>query len=162
MTKRIKTDPLYIRNIAGLALLSITYLSSVSAIAIEQPIGRLFSTPKERAALDQARQTNSKNKVETSTPAEEKLGDQITLDGFVKKNNGKTTVWINQVPQHGQENPQGITILQSSRGAHAVSMQLPSGKSVDLRAGQTFDASNGKVTDVYDGNTSTAAKIQVK
>lgn len=162
MIGHVNPRPLCRHTFAAGVLLIVACLSSVSATAIEQPIGRLFSTPRERAALDQARQSNSKTQFEPNTPAGEKLGDQITLDGFVKKNNGKTTVWINQVPQHGQENPQGITILQSGRGSHAVSMQLPSGKSVNLRAGQTFDASNGKVMDVYDGSTSTATKIWVK
>ncbi|HEY8100792.1 MAG TPA: hypothetical protein VIF82_08545 [Burkholderiaceae bacterium] len=143
-------------------LLVVSSMYFAQAIAAEQPIGRLFSTPKERAELDKARQSNSKNRIESSTPITNQIGDQIMLDGFVKKNNGKTTVWVNQVPQHGHENPQGITIVQSDRNPSTVSIQLPSGKSVYLKAGQTFNASSGKIIDVYDDANAAATKAPAK
>jgi hypothetical protein len=130
-------------------------LHSLHAVATDQDqIGRLFTTPHERVALDQARQSTSKSIVEANSPVEEKISDQITLDGFVRKNNGKTTVWVNQIPQTGHDNAQGITIVQSGHGPSAISMQLPSGKSIRLKAGQTFDKTNGKVIDVYDNTHS--------
>jgi hypothetical protein len=131
-------------------LLIFVSVSSMLAEANEQPIGRLFTSQRERATLDQDRQTGSKSRIDSNTQSPDQIGDQVTLDGFVKKNNGKTTVWINQVPQHWRESPQGITIVQSDRHSTAISMQLPSGKNVNLKAGQKFDATNGKVTDVYD------------
>ncbi|MGZ5790358.1 MAG: hypothetical protein ACXWJF_12990 [Burkholderiaceae bacterium] len=137
-------------------------LPALSAMANEQPIGRLFSSQRDRAALDQARQTGSKNRIDTNVPLNDQIGDQVTLDGFVRKNNGKTTVWINQVPQHGRENSQGITILQSSHRSSVVSIQLPSGKSIDLKPGQTFDATNGKVNDVYSDQLKPANKESAK
>ncbi|MGZ3237676.1 MAG: hypothetical protein ACXU8A_09910 [Burkholderiaceae bacterium] len=152
----------YIRILIRFSLLIVSSMYFAQAIAVEQPIGRLFSTPKERAELDQARQSNSKNRVESSTPVANQLGDQIMLDGFVKKNNGKTTVWVNQVPQHGHENPQGITIVQSGHNPSTISMQLPSGKSVYLKAGQTFNATSGKVIDVYDDANPAATKGPAK
>jgi len=145
-----------------LLLLSMSSLLLIPAYAVEQPIGRLFSSPRERATLDQIRQQSSRDRVGVTVPVEEQLSNQVMLDGFVKKNNGKTTVWINQVPQHGQESPQGITILQSGRNAPVVSMRLPSGKNVNLRAGQTFDATNGKVTDVYDNVAKPVGKEPAK
>jgi hypothetical protein len=144
--------------VRGSVLLAMA-LHSLQTAAMEQDqIGRLFTTPRERAALDQARQSNSKTVAEANSPVEEKLGDQITLDGFVRKNNGKTTVWVNQVPQTGHENAQGITIIQSGHSPSAISMQLPSGKSIRLKAGQTFDTTNGKVMDVYDDTNSVISK----
>jgi hypothetical protein len=150
------------RALAGLCLMAIAYFPFITATANEQPIGRLFSTQRDRAVLDQARQTGSKNRIETNNASKDQIGDQITLDGFVKKNNGKTTVWINQVPQHGRENTQGITIIQSDHHSSVISMQLPSGKSVELKAGQTFDATNGKVSDVYNDQSKPGSKIPAK
>jgi hypothetical protein len=147
-----------IQILIRLLLLLVPALPVSHAIATEaQAIGRLFYTPRERADMDQARQLAEKNHADSAASTVNQVGDQVTLDGFVRKNNGKTTVWINQMPQHGRENPQGITIVQSGRHSSIVSMQLPSGKSIDLKPGQTFDASNGKVSDVVDSASSPPA-----
>jgi hypothetical protein len=153
---------LCLRLIFSGCLIAAAALPSVFASASEQQIGRLFSNQRERATLDQARQTGSKNRIETNTAEKDQIGDQITLDGFVRKNNGKTTVWINQVPQHGRENTQGITIVQSNNHSSVISMQLPSGKSMELKPGQTFDATNGKVSDVYNDQVKSGSKVPAK
>lgn len=162
MIRYLFTNRALSRIIIGVFLALTACLPLMPATANEQPIGRLFSSQRDRATLDQARQTGNKNRIETNTPLKDQLGDQITLDGFVRKNNGKTTVWINQVPQHGRENAQGITIVQSGHHTNVVSMQLPSGKSVDLKAGQTFDATNGRVSDVYSEQTKSGSKVPTK
>jgi hypothetical protein len=137
-------------------------LFSTQSIASEPTIDRLFFSQKERASLDQGRQTGNLNRIDPNAANDNHIGDLITIDGFVRKNNGKTTVWINQVPQHDQDHPQGISILRSGRNSAAISMQLPSGKSVQLKAGQSFDATNGKVTDVYGDAPKRAGTGQAK
>jgi hypothetical protein len=156
------TNQFYIRVIISSLLMISMSLSSLSATASEPPIGRLFTSQRERASLDQDRQAGSKSRSDSRTQSTDQVGDQVTLDGFVRKNNGKTTVWINQVPQHGRENPQGITIVQSDHHSTVVSMQLPSGKNVNLKAGQKFDATNGKVTDVYSDLAKPGSKESTK
>ena len=106
------------------------------------PLGRLFFSPEDRAILDRFRQQNSGNTV-TSTTA------QITVNGIVRRNNGKTTVWINQIPQRENEK-QGVTVLKSAAKSPTVPLQLPSGKQILLKPGQTFDTAKGKVREGYE------------
>lgn len=108
--------------------------------------GRFFFTPQERAALDAARQ-HSDLPEEVSAAA----SHTVTLEGFVKRSSGKTTTWINQIPQNENENPQGIAIAGKASAPQAVPLLLPSGKRVEIKAGQTYDTASGKVREGYEG-----------
>lgn len=110
---------------------------SVSA----EPIGRLFFSPDERATLDRMRQKNGG--VATSSA-------QVTLNGLVRRSRGKTTAWVNQIPQPEHGNTSGITVLKSTARSPVVPLQLPSGKQVHLKPGQTFDTTKGKIREGYE------------
>lgn len=122
--------------------------NSLRAEASERPyaeshkIGRLFFSPEERAMLDRLRQKSGSSTVSTT--------EQITLNGIVRRSSGKTTAWINRIPQHENETPQGVAIQQSPTSKSAAILLLPSGKKVDLKAGQTFDATKGKIREGYE------------
>jgi hypothetical protein len=138
-------------------LLSALSLPSFSVAADSMPVGRLFSTPSERAALDLLRQKTklgSELKVTTEAAAAdvvvEPVPEQFTLDGFVRRSSGKNTTWINQMPQTEDETSRGIRVRQQISKAPAVSILLPSGKRLRLKAGQTFDQPSGKVSEVYE------------
>ena len=105
-------------------------------------IGRLFFSPEERAMLDRFRQKSGSSAVSTT--------EQITLNGIVRRSSGKTTAWINQVPQHENEAPQGIVVQQGQTSKPAALLVLPSGRQVSLKAGQTFDTTKGKVREGYE------------
>lgn len=108
-------------------------------------LGRLFFSPEERDMLDRFRQKSSGSSSVSTT-------EQITLNGIVRRNNGKTTVWVNQMPQRENER-QGVTVLKSTAKSPNVPLQLPSGKQIRLKPGQTFDASKGKVREGYEDTT---------
>lgn len=119
--------------------------------------GRLFSRPAERSNLNVLRQ-NQKLKVvdqqqNTEPEVIEKIAplalpDPITLQGYVKRSDGKgNTLWINnQAVQEnstidsvkiGKLNQKGL----SKKGAlvEGVDVSIPaSGKQVRLKAGQTY------------------------
>lgn len=108
-------------------------------------IGRLFHSPEERRVLDQLRRGDGRN---SEMPDSAVAAQQITLDGIVKRNNGKSTTWINQIPQNGNKNLQGVQVLQEHSAPSTASLQLSTGKRVNLKAGQTYDIVSGKVEDV--------------
>jgi hypothetical protein len=108
-------------------------------------IGRLFFSPDERAMLDRTRQKSGGSAVSSS--------EQITLNGIVRRSSGKTTAWINQVPQHENEAPQGVAVQQGRTSKPSALLLLPSGKKIDLKAGQTFDTAKGKVREGYEDAT---------
>lgn len=108
-------------------------------------IGRLFFSPNERAMLDRTRQKSSGSTVSAT--------EQIILNGIVRRSSGKTTTWINQVPQHENETPQGMVVQQGPTSKPSAVLLLPSGKKVNLKAGQTFDTTKGKVREGYEDAT---------
>jgi hypothetical protein len=139
---------------ACLSLLAILLLPGVGSAAGAEPIGRLFSTPAERAAIDKMRQLGQKAdapiepKPEVAPPEPEH--EQITLDGFVRRSGGKSTMWVNGKPQQSGEISQGITVMQRPAKAPRISLLLRSGKRLDLKAGQTFDIGTDKLIEVYE------------
>lgn len=110
--------------------------------ASSQKLGRLFYSPDERAMLDRLRKNDGRS---TASPTE-----RITLNGIVRRSSGKTTAWINQLPQHENQTPQGIGILPGSTSKPSAVLLLPAGKQVNLKAGQTFDTAKGKVHEGFE------------
>lgn len=145
-------------------LLNLIFVSCICQAAEVAPIGRLFSTPAERANLDRLRQTakrgepiNLANKLANEQTApevpvivEELVREQFSLDGFVRRSSGKGTTWINQIPQNEDAVSQNIRVRQQLSKPPAVSILLPSGKRLKLKVGQTFDAVTGRVLEVYE------------
>ena len=141
-------------------ILSFIFLSSTCVGAEVVPIGRLFSTPAQRANLDRLRQSTKRGEAiklasEEATPElpvlpVEPVHEQFSLDGFVRRSSGKGTTWINQVPQNEGAVSQNILVRQQLSKPPAVSILLPSGKRINLKVGQTFDTVSGRVLEVYE------------
>lgn len=134
------------------AILLLTLFCAVPAQG--QNLGRLFSTPAERANLDRLRIQNKLGETVTETApppvAVEVPPQEFTHNGFVKRSNGLETTWINQLPSQDQKKSPNIKVKQQLSKAPAVSVLLPSGKRHELKVGQSFDATTGKVREVYD------------
>lgn len=126
-----------------LFLLATASLLGLAAPANPEPLGRLFFSPDERAVLDRQRQGG----VGAGTAATA----QITLNGVVRRSSGKTTAWINQAPQHENENRQGVALGPAARPP-GVPLLLSSGRQVNLKAGQTFDTATGRIREGYQGS----------
>lgn len=124
-------------------LLMIGFLPGHAVCAGAEPLGRLFFTPDERAMLDRIREKSSGSTLSAA--------EQITLNGLVRRSGGKTTAWINQLPQYGNETPQGVAVRQGPASKSSAVLLLPSGKTVNLKAGQTLDITRGKVREGYEG-----------
>ncbi len=101
-------------------------------VAAYENLGRLFFTPQQRPDLDRRRQANAQ---EAAVSGEGK----ITVNGRVSRSSGRTTTWINGVPQD-----------DSQRSRDPAQVTLPGGEgepSVKLRVGQTLDKTRGEVKD---------------
>lgn len=66
------------------------------------------------------------------------------MNGVLRSSSGRSTVWLNNVPQSGAQNK------LSTRGkkSQALTVTLPSGKKVILQAGQRYDVNDGRVKDI--------------
>lgn len=125
-------------------------------------IGRLFTSPSERANLDYLRQT-TKSKVifEKEGDAEEQPVDTpaaVSMQGYIKRSDGKSTVWINNKPmQEGDASPD-VQVGKIMPNTNLVPVVIPgSGKVVGLKAGQVYVPDEDKVLEV-----SAHAKAQAK
>ena len=106
--------------------------------AADESLGRLFFTPQQRQDLDRRRQANAQ---ETATSA----NSLVTVNGQVSRSLGKTTVWINGVPQENTRKPRD-----------PARVTLPGGEgepTVSLKVGQTLDKVRGEVKDPVEGAT---------
>lgn len=72
--------------------LLLLFFASVQSAAWAQPepLGRLFFTPEQRAALDRQRQFNL-NFLTNQTDAD----GSLTLNGEVRRSSGRNTRWVN-------------------------------------------------------------------
>jgi len=116
--------------------------------------GRLFSYPSERKTLDVLRQ-NQKLKVitpqdlqqeasETSEPVE--LPDPVTMQGYVKRSDGATTLWINNKAVQENSTVDDVRVGRlhkqagtAQTGTDNLNVQIPAnGKNIHLKAGQVY------------------------
>lgn len=100
-------------------------------------LGRLFFTPDQRVMLE-----NLKGRPQAAAQASE----TITVNGLVQRGDGKRTVWINGVPQESQADGGGRT--RKPAPAASVPVVVPgSGKTLELKVGQTVEVRSGAVSE---------------
>lgn len=100
--------------------------------AAADDLGRLFFTPQQRQELDRRRASNVQEK-------EVVIESAVTVSGQVSRSSGKTTTWVNGVPQY-----------DTYSGRDPARVHLPDGT---LKIGQTLDRARGEVKDGLEGGT---------
>lgn len=119
-------------------------LAPVASVHADATIGRLFFTPEQRAALDNARRQNVSSEAENATTP-----DNITLNGVVKRSDGRHTVWINNRAFGDKSANDGVSVTRDGKTG-GFNVQLPySEKRVQLKVGQSLDSASGKVEEAY-------------
>lgn len=128
--------------------------------------GRLFNNTNQRQQLESQRSAPSRNlpikkSVALEEPIEAPMTKPVTLNGYVKRSDGKSTVWINRQPV--QENTTLDTVqigklsstgeLQYGRKqkiqTDKLIINLPTnGQRVQLKAGQQYDPQSHQIKEV--------------
>ena len=106
--------------------------------AAQENLGRLFLLPQQRQELDRRRQANIQ---EAAAAVTESL---VTVNGQVSRSSGRSTTWINGVPQENARTPRD-----------PARVTLPGGEgapSVSLKIGQTLDKVRGEIRDPAAGD----------
>lgn len=109
-------------------LLAAVVLVAAATPATGTDLGRLFYTPQQRADLDRKRATNA---VETEVVVE----SLVTVNGRVSRSSGKTTTWINGVPQYD---------TYAGRDPSRVALD-DNGRDTTVSVGDTLDRTRGEV-----------------
>ena len=150
-------------GVAGCLLLALAPAPDPRA----QPVGRLFSTPEQRAALDGMRDdpgfgretapaaaATRPEPVADSGPdsVPEPASPPVTIDGIVLRGGVQRVSWINGVAvDAGAAAPGGIRIDAGRAPGGRFRVRLPDGRStVDLKPGQRAGAVTGRVLEAYE------------
>jgi hypothetical protein len=115
-----------------LAMLLLAFGLVPAPAAAQENLGRLFLLPQQRQELDRRRQAN----IQEAAAITESL---VTINGQVSRSSGKSTTWVNGVPQESSRRPQD-----------PARVTLPGGEgqpSVNLKIGQTLDKVRGGIKD---------------
>ena len=139
------------------ALLTLSLLVLSSEVLAVESLGRLFTTPEERANLDYLRQTTKaevlKESTEASTdaivPVAPAIPSSVSMQGYVKRSDGKKgTVWVNNHPMQEDTANGDIEVGKLGRDGNQVQLKLPAnGKNFNLKAGQSYSSESDSVTE---------------
>jgi hypothetical protein len=122
-----------------LALLVFASFGGFSESSCAQEFGRLFFTAEQRQALDARRRARVPDRPNAPVVA----SPTTRLDGYVRRDNGKSTVWVNgeALPETAPEAPR--------IGTGRVTVNVGEGNTrAGLRPGETLDRGSGEVRDV--------------
>lgn len=138
-------------------LLMVIFLAPLGTTQAEDRLGRLFLTPAERANLDYVRQTSKPPdriiRNEATEAADVELAppppaSTVTVQGYVKRSDGKGTVWVNRQPLRETSSQGDIGVGRLGGTDGRVRLKLSgTGKEVRLKAGQTYDPMTGAVVE---------------
>lgn len=122
-----------------LAVCLVASLLAAAAPVRGEELGRLFLSPERRAVLERQRQLN----IRQAEVKEVEVGTTLNVNGIVRRSSGRTTAWINNVPQ---EEGGGVRI-EVDRADPARALVL-AGEETALRVkvGETVNRSTGETT----------------
>jgi hypothetical protein len=114
-----------------IGVLALPAWAQAPAASKDTTLGRLFMTPEKRHTLDRQRKLDIRDtdgaEVET-----------LELNGVVQRSNGRSSIWINQRMQYGQE-PQGARIRRGQPGT--TDIEMDNGTSTPLQVGDSINRS---------------------
>ncbi len=137
-------------------MMSLTLLINAQYIFAAENFGRLFTTSANRAELDYIRQTQKLNNVvpmpvsdESSIPRLVVLPDAISMQGYVKRTDGKkSTVWVNNQAVQENESLPNVQVGKLPKNGNQVPLKLPAnGKNFSLKAGQVYSPADNSISE---------------
>jgi len=137
------------RLVLAFLLVGLTFASR----AEEPALGRLFLTPQQRAALDNARRNRIRAAaVEAAADKKPKPPPvhDVTINGVVKRSDGEAIIWVNGRPTDG-ETDDGMHVVASPGADASIVVREPEkGRKVRLKVGQRVDLTTGRVQENYE------------
>jgi hypothetical protein len=137
-------------------LLCLVMLLLMQGWASSAELGRLFLSPSQRAAIDDARRNLNREQdipealARDGNNAEQPLAEElpsetVTVNGYVSRSAGAATVWIN-----GHDGTAG-QLSPPARDGQRVRVPLANGTGqIALKPGQSFDSGSQQVSDAYE------------
>jgi hypothetical protein len=140
-------------------ILSVLLLLAGAPALAQVGMGRLFATPAERSAMEAHRGAAgaaAPGAAPAVPPDDAAPGaaaapppetSTLEMNGILRRSDKRATVWLNGEPQAGAQRS-----VAQQRGAVTpeVTVTLPSGKKLKLKAGQRYDLDEGRIKDVHE------------
>jgi hypothetical protein len=121
-------------------------LSALPVASGAQELGRLFLTPEQRTALDARRKARIPDKPAAAPVVE---SPTTRVDGYVQRQGGRSTVWLNGLPSTEGVQADGVQVRPGGKDPRSVSVTVGENeRQFELKPGQKLDRGSGEVTDV--------------
>ena len=132
------------------ALFALALVLALGETRAAEPLGRLFFTPAQRAQLDVARSQKSRATLASDQEEAAPVPEVVTYGGIVRRNDGKTTVWINNRPVNDGKAADGMPVASRVRPDGSVNLAVPqTSRSVNLKVGQSVEIVSGTIEEPY-------------
>jgi len=136
-----------------IVLLTLLAIAAPPALAQDAPLGRLFLTPEQRAALDNARRNKIRSEAVAAAVVKKPkppAARSVLINGVVKRSDGETIVWVNGKPVEG-ETPDGMQFHVAPQTEGSVVVREPDkGRRVEIKVGQQVDMITGRVKEPFE------------
>ena len=138
----------------ALLVIALSLQTSNHALAQDEALGRLFYTPKQRAALD----ANVRSVTKQERPPAP-IPPSVTVNGVVTRSDGERTVWIDGQPYHRDETGEvQVTIEPENPGVVELKVQgVP--RRLPVRVGQRLDPASGQTLEAFESPQRNAGSI---
>jgi hypothetical protein len=129
------------------------------AWAADAALGRLFFTPVERNALEEARRKNVRAEVQAIEKPARPPVRNVTVTGLVRRSDGENTVWVNGKPVDGATTD-GLKVRVTAGQQAAVIVHEPAqGHTLRLKVGQRADILTGRIQEGYERREAASAQV---
>ena len=126
-------------------------LLPIAHVCVAAELARMFYTPAQRATLDNARKQNIRVEIGNESeqqPAAAPVPQNVSVNGIIRRSDGKNTIWLNNRVVN-EQNPGGMN-AEIGKSDNRVRLSVPeSGRSVDLKVGQTVEIVSGTIEESY-------------
>jgi hypothetical protein len=143
----------------GLIAASVLSVLAVPALAQDASLGRLFLTPEQRVALDNARRNRIRAEALAAAAVQKPKippARSVVINGVVKRSDGESIVWVNGRPTDG-ETQDGIRVAPLAGSRSSIVVREPEkGREVRLKVGQRADLLTGRIEEAYVGRRAAA------
>jgi len=133
------------------ALCFLLFLIAGYATAADNTLGRLFYTPEQRAALEEARRRNIRAEEQAAEASKKPRPDgprTVTLNGVVRRSDGESVIWVNGKPIENEVND-GMRVRLTPDQSGVTVHDTETGRTVRLKVGQHANLLTGKVEENY-------------
>jgi hypothetical protein len=127
--------------------------AGLSAQAADPPYGRLFYTPQQRAALEDARRRNIRAEELAAEAAKQRdkppVPRKVLVSGVVQRSDGTSVAWVNGKPVES-ETKDGLRVRHGASSTGVVVYDPEKRRTVAVKVGQQVDLNTGRIEESYE------------